>query len=114
MQSKLNTPLPKNFFLAASPLFLVLFIDSMGLGLVFPVLNALVFEPSAHFIHADLTKNVRNLLFGITVSIFMFCWFFGAAFLGDLSDQIGRKKSLMICLVGAVIGYIFSAMAIVF
>jgi len=114
MQSKLNTPLPKNFLLAASPLFLVLFIDSMGLGLVFPVLNALVFEPSVHFIHADLTKNARNILFGITVSIFMFCWFFGAAFLGDLSDQIGRKKSLMICLVGAVIGYIFSAMAIVF
>lgn len=33
----------KNFFLQAAPLFLVLFIDSMGLGLVFPILNALLF-----------------------------------------------------------------------
>src|SRR5579872_201741 len=98
MQSKLNPVSGKKFFIAAAPLFLVLFIDSMGLGLVFPILNALVFEPTAHFIHADLTKNIRNLLYGVTVSIFMFCWFFGAAFLGDLSDQIGRKKSLMICL----------------
>lgn len=113
MQNNLNTVSQKKFFIAAAPLFLVLFIDSMGLGLVFPILNALVFEPSAHFIHADLTKNVRNLLYGVTVSIFMFCWFFGAAFLGDLSDQIGRKKSLMICLIGAVIGYLFSAMAVV-
>jgi len=113
MQHTQNKVTQKNFFIAASPLFLVLFIDSMGLGLVFPVLNALVFEPTAHFIHADLTKNIRNLLFGVTISIFMFCWFFGAAFLGDLSDQIGRKKSLMICLLGAVVGYVFSAMAVV-
>ncbi|HSW68817.1 MAG TPA: MFS transporter [Gammaproteobacteria bacterium] len=104
----------KNFFLAAAPLFLVLFIDSMGLGLVFPILNALIFEPGAHFIHADLSQNMRNLLFGITISIFMFCWFFGAAFLGDLSDQIGRKKSLMICLLGAALGYLVSAMGVVF
>ncbi len=104
----------KKFFIAAAPLFLVLFIDSMGLGLVFPILNALVFEPSSQFIHAELTKNVRNILYGVTISIFMFCWFFGAAFLGDLSDQIGRKKSLMICLLGAVIGYLFSAIAVVF
>lgn len=114
MQHTQNRVTQKNFFIAAAPLFLVLFIDSMGLGLVFPVLNALVFEPTAHFIHADLTKNIRHLLFGITISVFMFCWFFGAAFLGDLSDQIGRKKSLMICLLGAVVGYIFSAIAVVF
>ncbi len=104
---------PKNFFLAASPLFLVLFIDSMGLGLVFPVLNSLIFDPSSHFISTDLSTNARNLLYGFTIGIFMFCWFFGAAFLGDISDQIGRKKSLMVCLIGAVIGYAFSAFAVV-
>lgn len=114
MQNKLEHSSQKKFFIAAAPLFLVLFIDSMGLGLVFPILNALVFEPSSHFIHAELTKNVRNILYGVTISIFMFCWFFGAAFLGDLSDQIGRKKSLLICLLGAVIGYLFSAAAVFF
>jgi DHA1 family tetracycline resistance protein-like MFS transporter len=108
----MNLTKPKNFFYAAAPLFLVLFIDSMGLGLVFPILNTLVFDPSAHFGPENLTETMRNLLYGITISIYMFCWFFGAAFLGDLSDQIGRKKSLMICLVGAVFGYLFSAIAV--
>ncbi|HLB58288.1 MAG TPA: MFS transporter [Gammaproteobacteria bacterium] len=103
---------PKNFFLSALPLFLVLFIDSMGLGLVFPILNALVMDPNAHFISTGISPSVRSLIFGMTVSIFMFCWFFGAAILGDLSDQIGRKKSLFICLLGAFIGYIFSAIAV--
>lgn len=103
---------PKNFFLTAIPLFLVLFIDSMGLGLVFPILNTLVLDPKAQFIAVGLSASTRNLLYGFTVSIFMFCWFFGAAFLGDLSDQIGRKKSLMICLLGAFVSYLFSALAV--
>lgn len=110
----MQTTSTKNFFIAAAPLFLVLFIDSMGLGLVFPILNALVFSPSAHFVSVNLSEGMRNLLYGVTISIYMFCWFFGAAFLGDLSDQIGRKKSLMICLLGAVAGYIFSAFAVIF
>lgn len=108
----MSTATPKRFFIAAAPLFLVLFIDSMGLGLVFPILNTLIFSPDAHFVSDTFNENTRNLIYGLTISVFMFCWFFGAAFLGDLSDQIGRKKSLMICLVGAMIGYVFSAIGV--
>ncbi len=104
----------KSFMLAASPLFLVIFIDSMGLGLVFPILNSLLFDANAHFFSHNLNTGLRNFLYGLTICIYMFCWFFGAAFLGDLSDQMGRKKSLMICLGGAVIGYLFSAISVVF
>jgi DHA1 family tetracycline resistance protein-like MFS transporter len=104
----------KNFMLAAAPLFLVLLIDSMGLGLVFPILNSLVFDPSTHFISAHMSSASRNFLYGLTIGIFMFCWFFGAAFLGEVSDQIGRKKSILICLIGACVGYLISAMAVVF
>src|SRR3990167_6391779 len=101
-----------SFFVVASPLFLVLFIDSMGLGLVFPVLNELVFEPNFHFLNIELSDGLRHFIYGFTISIFMFCWFFGAAFLGDLSDQIGRKKALMVCLLGASVGYLLSAIAV--
>ncbi|MCD6038885.1 MAG: tetA 1 [Gammaproteobacteria bacterium] len=98
--------------MSAAPLFLVLFIDSMGLGLVFPILNALVIDPHSYFIASEASTHFRNLLYGFTISIFMFCWFFGAAFLGNLSDQLGRKKSLLICLVGACAGYLISALAV--
>lgn len=107
------TTKPKKFFLAAAPLFLVIFIDSMGLGLVFPILNALVIDSHSHFIASTCSANTRNLLYGFTISIYMFCWFFGAALLGDLSDQLGRKKSLMICLLGACSGYLISAWAVI-
>ncbi|RDI48601.1 MFS transporter [Aquicella lusitana] len=104
----------RHFFITAAPLFLVLFIDSMGLGLVFPVLNELVINPNTNFISATVSANMRNIIYGVTIGLYMFCWFFGAAFLGDLSDQIGRKKSLMICLLGAFLGYLFSAFSVIF
>lgn len=113
-QTQISKKASNHFLLSAAPLFLILFIDSMGLGLVFPILNTLIFDPSAHFFTSELSTQSRNLLYGITIGTYMLCWFFGAAFLGDLSDQIGRKKCLMICLVGAVLGYFLTAMAVVF
>ncbi|MDP1604112.1 MAG: MFS transporter [Legionella sp.] len=94
------------------PLFLVLFIDGMGLGLLFPILNTILIEPDAGFLPVATSINLRDFYYGLTIGIFMICWFFGAAILGDLSDGIGRKKSLMICLIGAFLGYTLSAISI--
>lgn len=99
------------FLTNAGPLLLVLLIDGMGLGLVFPILNGLIFE--SQFMGA-MTPVMQNVIYGVIVSIFMFCWFFGAAVLGDLSDKIGRKKSLQICLFGAFLSYVLSALAVCF
>ncbi|MDF1759240.1 MAG: MFS transporter [Coxiellaceae bacterium] len=94
-----------------APLFLVILIDGMGLGLLFPVLNALIIDPQSGFV-VHHTTEWRSVVYGITIGIFMLSWFFGASILGDLSDMVGRKKSLMICLLGAFAGYLLSAIAI--
>ena len=95
------------------PLFLVLFIDGMGLGLLYPILNTIIIEPNAGLISESVHLSQREVLYGFIVGIFMLAWFFGAAYLGDLSDAIGRRKALLICLVGAFIGYFLSAVGIV-
>jgi MFS transporter, DHA1 family, tetracycline resistance protein len=100
------------FFIAALPLFLILFIDGMGLGLVFPLVNSLIVDPSTDFLVAGTTDSTRSLLYGVIIGIFMICWFFGAAILGDLSDSIGRKKALMICLLGSFGGYCLASVAV--
>lgn len=103
-----------NFFISAGPLLLVLLIDGMGLGLVFPIMNGLIFDPHSGFLPASLlTPTMQNVIYGSIVGIFMLCWFFGAAVLGDLSDKIGRKKSLQICLFGAFLSYVLSAIAVI-
>lgn len=94
------------------PLLLILFIDSMGMGLFFPVLSSLIIDPSLHFLDGDYSIEKRQFIYGIIISVYMFSWFFGAAILGDVSDFIGRKKSLLICLGGAVLGYVGAGLSI--
>ncbi len=101
----------KNSLIGIMPLFLVIAIDSMGLGILFPILSSMLMDPHSHFLSASVGMFHRELLYGVVIGIFMIAWFFGSAILGDLSDTIGRKKSLIICLVGAMFGYIFSGFA---
>jgi DHA1 family tetracycline resistance protein-like MFS transporter len=104
-----------SFFAKAAPLLLVLFIDGMGLGLVFPILNGLIFDPHSGFLSETAqTPFMHYVIYGGIVGIFMLCWFFGAAVLGDLSDKVGRKKCLVICLIGAFLSYLVSAVAVIF
>src|SRR3990167_11242446 len=98
--------------LKAAPLFLVIAIDSMGLGILFPILSAMLISHGSHFLPNSTSDFLRELIYGVTIGIYMIAWFFGSAILGDLSDTMGRKKSLMICLIGATLGYAISAIAI--
>lgn len=104
----------KFHFFKLLPLFLVIMIDSMGLGILFPIMSDLLINHQAAFLPTTTSDFTRELLYGVTIGIYMIAWFFGSAILGDLSDSVGRKKSLMICLFGATCGYFISAVAIVF
>jgi MFS transporter, DHA1 family, tetracycline resistance protein len=102
-----------NIFIEAGPLLLVLLLDGMGLGLLVPILNGLLFDPASNFLTPNLiSSGLHNVIYGLVIGIFMLFWFFGAAILGDLSDKIGRKKALLICLTGAFFSYLLSAIAI--
>ncbi len=104
----------KHFFIKAGPLFLVLFIDGMGLSLIMPILNALIFAPDSQFFAGRVfSPGMHSFIYGAITSVFMLCWFFGAALLGDMSDYIGRKKALTLCLLGAGLGYLISAFAVI-
>lgn len=95
-----------------APLFLVLFIDGMGLSLLFPIVNSMIMDPQSTFVAANTSISMRQFLYGFVIGIFMICWFFGATILGDLSDMVGRKKALMLCLLGACLGYLISGLSV--
>lgn len=92
-------------------LLLLLFIDGMGQGLIFPILTNAIINAKAHSVLHLATHLERSIWYGVIVFSFFFTWFFGAAILGDISDTVGRKKALLICLVGAFLGYLLSAFA---
>ncbi|MEM7177348.1 MAG: MFS transporter [Pseudomonadota bacterium] len=86
-------------------MLVVVFVDLIGQGLVFPILNSMIMEPSSIFLPHDSSTATRHLTYGLVIGIFFLSWFLGAPYIAQLSDVIGRKNAVLICLFGALVGY---------
>ena len=93
-------------------LLFVVFVDLIGQGLVFPIVNGLIMEPDADFLPPGTSDAVRHFDFGLVIGIFFLAWFLGVVYVSRLSDAIGRKNALLICLGGAAVGYLVSILAL--
>ncbi len=94
------------------PLFFVLIIDTMGMGLVMPILGPLFLSTTEGILPISSTLGERNFFYGLTLTIYFVFMFFGAPFFGDLSDRLGRKMVLIICLMFTALGLVLSGIAI--
>jgi DHA1 family tetracycline resistance protein-like MFS transporter len=83
-------------------IFITIFIDMLGIGLIIPILPELI----RHFV-AD--PKDANQYFGYFISIYAFIQFFASPALGALSDRYGRRPVLLVSLLGAAIDYIVMA-----
>ena len=93
-------------------LMMVVFVDVMGQGLILPIINTLLISPSSDFLPSGTSHGTRELLYGLLIGSFYVFWFFGAAYISKLSDYVGRKKGIVICLLGALAGYVLTVIAI--
>lgn len=100
-----------SFFAKVTMLFVV-FVDLLGQGLVFPIINSLIMEPGTSMLPTDTTDTMRHFNYGLIIGIFFLCWFFGAPYISKLSDVIGRKNAILICLFGALGGYALTIAAL--
>jgi len=94
-----------NMKISTISLYMVIMLDVMGQGLVIPVLTTLLLDPNQTLLDSDTSTGTRELYFGITMGVFFLSWFLGAAYISKLSDFIGRKQGILICLVGGLLGY---------
>ncbi|MBH38329.1 hypothetical protein CL658_04790 [bacterium] len=81
-------------------LFLVVFTELIGFGLIIPVLPQIASE-----------YNLNHFMLGILMAAFSFAQFFSAPLLGHWSDKIGRKPLLVFSKIGTVFAYILLAYA---
>lgn len=96
---------PRFSFLEIAPLLFAIVIESLGFGMVYPVLTAL-FTDSAHSIlPMGTSQSLQFFYLSLGFLLFPLFMFFGSSFMGDLSDLWGRKKVLMICMLGLAIGF---------
>ena len=84
-------------------IFTAIVLDAVGIGLIFPILPALLTDVT----HAD---NVASTI-GIMTALYATMQFIFAPVLGSLSDRLGRRPVLLISLGGAAINYLFLAFA---
>jgi len=99
-------------WLTIVPLFLVIVIDTMGFGVIFPVLGPMFMSKTHGVLPAHTSLLVRDVLYGVSLAAFSVTMFFGAPFLGDLSDYVGRKKVLILSLLGQALALCFSAFGV--
>jgi DHA1 family tetracycline resistance protein-like MFS transporter len=92
----------------------IAFLDNFGYSIVFILFAPLVLNPEYGFFSGAVSVGVKNLWLGVLVGIFPFFLFFGAPFWGDVGDLWGRKRALVITILGTVLGHLLTAVAIFF
>jgi DHA1 family tetracycline resistance protein-like MFS transporter len=92
--------------------FITVFIDLLGVGIMIPVFAPLIIENKHGMMPPEMSEATRNLIYGVLTATFPFFQFFGAPILGALADKHGRKKILRISLIGTFLGYVLFALAI--
>ena len=80
--------------------FLTVFIDLLGFGMVLPLLPLYGKE-----LAGGLTPMQRGVMLGLLMSSFSVMQFFFAPVWGRLSDKVGRRPILMVGLAGSVVFY---------
>jgi len=86
-------------------LCMVLFLDAMGVGLILPVMPALIVELS------DLPVSRAAEIGGYLLFAYAAMQFVSAPVLGGLSDRFGRRPVLLVALFGFGLDYFVMAMA---
>ncbi len=95
------------------PLFLTIFIDMLGIGILIPVFPLLVLPNSPDVIMpAGWTIQQGFILLGWLSAAYPLAQFFAAPVLGQLADRFGRKKILALSVAGTMVGYILFAFGI--
>ncbi len=92
-------------------IFLIIFLDMVGVGIIIPVLAPLLLSHTG-ILPANYSDSLRTIILGFLIATYPLAQFFGAPLLGGWSDRVGRKKVLLVSLGGTFIGYIIFAIGI--
>ncbi|MBU3142665.1 MFS transporter [Clostridium sp. CF012] len=104
----------KNKKFTILPIFFTVFLDLLGLGIVIPILPAVLLDPRSAVLPFSYDFSTRTLIYGFLIASYPLAQFFGAPILGALADQKGRKKLLTVSLIGTLVGYVLFALGIIY
>ncbi len=92
----------------------VLFLDNLGLIVVYPIFTPLVLKPIYSLLPPDYSLSIRLILLGVLIASFPFAQFLAGPFIGHLADVKGRRFGLTLALTGETVGFLMTGIAIHF
>ncbi|MBS4168963.1 MFS transporter [Parachlamydia sp. AcF125] len=84
----------------------IAFVDYMGVGLVYPLFAAMLFDQALALLPQEMSQDLRGLYLGILIALMPLAQFFSSPLWGAISDGMGRKKPLLISIGVALVGYL--------
>lgn len=103
---------PKISFRTFAPAYLAIIIDSMGFGLVYPLMTELFAGEQGVHLAEGLSISLRHFYLGLSFLLYPLAAFFGASFMGDLSDMYGRKRIMAFCMGGLFFSFFLMGLGI--
>src|SRR5207245_4147331 len=91
--------------------FLVVFIDLLGFGIVLPLLPLYAVDFLKPLLPGEENRPLRGMILGLLMSSFSAMQFLFAPFWGRISDRIGRRPILLMGLAGSVVFYTLFGLA---
>lgn len=93
-------------------LFLIIFIDTMGYGLLIPVLLRIINQAAENNWLSQFSFLSHSVLYGFIIAVGPLAYLIGAPLIGSFSDKWGRKNTLAFCLIVSLIGFILPIIGI--
>jgi len=93
---------------------LTIALDMMGFLLVFPLFPMLLSQQNSLLVSATATPFWHLFYYALALAVWPIGNFFGTAFLGEMSDRVGRKNVLLLGLFMVFVTYALQGVAIYF
>jgi MFS transporter, DHA1 family, tetracycline resistance protein len=96
--------------------FLTVFIDLLGFGLIVPILPSLFFDNTSpnFLLSQDSNQYTKLIFYGLLLGTFPLAQFFATPIFGQLSDHYGRRRILLLSLLGDLVAYFILVLGILF